>query len=624
MNDDTKPVEAVEGKPTTPEATERDGGAADISTRWNFTETFKREVTAEVKADPAKRTVELSFSSELAVDRGAYIEVLSHEREHVDLSRLNDAHPLLLNHDPERQIGVVERAEIGKDKRGRATVRFSKSQLAEEIWTDVKDGIRRLVSVGYRRTSEVGTQTQDGRELVRFAWQPYEISIVSIPADASVGIGRNQIVEAVKHQDIMPDKVETPAVPSYQREAAEILAVAKNLRGKVDNIDELASQAISEGKTVADFRTLALTKLPEVKPMEKPLLAEVKPKDWARYSITRAICGQIEGKMSGFEREMSDEVAIQTGSRAQGFWVPQQAFARNLIAGTGTLGGMLVDTQNMGDQFVELLRNKAKVAAMGARILNLNGPVTIPRQNAAGAANWVAETTAATLSTGNFTQFTLTPYAVSAFQQYGKQLLFESNPSVDSLVRDDIMNIIALAIDYAALHGPGSGQPTGIAGTTGINTVSVAYLASTALTTSLYPFLVSLETEVATDNADVGGLGYLMRPKERGACKTTAQFASTGIKIWEPGNTVNGYRAEVTNQISSTLTHGTATTIATAVFFGNWNDVLIAQFAGGATDLVVDPYVLAVNGVVRIIARKWVDVGVRHPQSFCLGVGLVA
>ena len=630
MNDEPKPIEAVEGTTTTAETAERSPGADDISSRWDDKEQLRRELRAEASVDEKARTVELSFASETPVTRydfrkdKEYREVLSCNAPDVDLSRLNDAHPLLLNHDPYDQIGVVISSRVDSDKKCRATVKFSKSQRGDEIWQDVKDGIRRLVSVGYRRIKEVGSEIVDGMETVRFSWQPYEVSIVSVPADASVGIGRNKTPEANRRIEIMPEENKPAAVPSYQKEAAEIIAVAKNLRGKVENIDELASQAITEGKSLAEFRAIALTKLPEVKPMEKPLLSEVKPADWQRYSLTRAIKGQLENKLTGFEREMSDEVALKTGERAQGFWVPQEAFARNFIAGTGTLGGMVVDTQNLGDQFIELLRNKAKVAAMGARILNLNGPVTIPRANAAGTANWVAETVAATLSTGNFTQMTLTPYAVSAFQQYSKQLLMTSNPSIDSLIRDDIMNIIALAIDRAALHGPGYGQPTGIAGTTGINTVSVAYLSAAGLTTSLYPFLVSLETEIATDNADTGSIGYLMRPKERGACKTTAQFASTGIKIWEPGNTVNGYRAEVTNQIAGNLTHGTATTIATAVFFGNWNDILIGQFAGGATDLVVDPYTLAVNGAVRIIARKWVDVGVRHPESFCLGVGVIA
>src|SRR5262249_31348336 len=102
------------------------------------------------RIDKKARTVELSFSSEMPVDRGSYDEVLSHSPGDVDLSRLADGHPLLLNHDPGIQLGIVDDVWID-GKKGRARVRFSKSAQAEEILQDVADGIRRHVSVGYER-----------------------------------------------------------------------------------------------------------------------------------------------------------------------------------------------------------------------------------------------------------------------------------------------------------------------------------------------------------------------------------------------------------------------------------------------------------------------------------------
>lgn len=587
-----------------------------------------REFSIEPQFDAEKRTVELSFSSEFAADRGEYMEVLSHDPKDVDLSRLNNGHPLLLNHDPDRLIGVVESARIDSDKKGRAIVRFSKSQLADEIWKDCVDGIRRLVSVGYRRTKEVASEKRDNREFVRFAWTPHEISICAIPCDAGVGIGRAQETKPTAKTETIMEVSNTPAAVEGKdnRTAKDILAITKNLIGKVDGIRELADKAIAEDWTTQRFQQEALNKLPEAKPMERSPVADVKPKDWRNYSITRAICGQMEGKLTGFEKEISDEVSLKLGSRAQGFWLPQEALvARNFIAGTDTLGGMLVDTVNQGDMFIELLRNKAKVAGLGARLLTLGGPVTIPKQNAAGAANWVTESTAATLSTGNFTNLTLTPRAISAFQQYSKDLLFQSNPSIDGLVRDDINNIIALAIDLAALHGSGSPQPTGIANTTGVNTVALAANGQAMGNATAFPALVSLETMIAADNAEAENMAYLIRPSLRGTLKVTQRFASTDSPVWEGGmsGVINGYRAEVTNQIATNLTLGTATTICSTAFFGNWADLMIAQFAGGATDLVVDPYVLAANGVVRVIARKWVDCGVRHPESFALLLGIL-
>jgi HK97 family phage major capsid protein len=102
------------------------------------------------------------------------------------------------------------------------------------------------------------------------------------------------------------------------------------------------------------------------------------------------------------------------------------------------------------------------------------------------------------------------------------------------------------------------------------------------------------------------------------------RFTSTDTPVWDgrtPLTPVNGYRAEVSNQVANNLTTGTATTITTPVFFGNWSELLIASF--GSTDLVVDPYSAGANGVVKIYARRFVDLGVRHPSSFCLLGGVL-
>ena len=141
--------------------------------------------------DADARTVDLSFSSEAQVERWYGVEILDHGAQ-VRMDRLRNSAPLLLNHDRDQQIGVVETAQIdGSDKRGRATVRFSRGALGEEIFRDVEDGIRGLVSVGYR-IHKVEVEERDKVEYVRVVdWEPFEISIVSIPADTSVGVGRN-------------------------------------------------------------------------------------------------------------------------------------------------------------------------------------------------------------------------------------------------------------------------------------------------------------------------------------------------------------------------------------------------------------------------------------------------
>ncbi len=624
-----------------------------------------------------KRTVDLSFSSESPVERWFGVEILDHAPGSADLSRLNAGGALLMDHSTRDQVGVVESATVGSDRKGRATVRFGKSQRAQEIFQDVKDGIRRLVSVGYRIDKMVTDKVEKGLETFRAtAWTPLEISIVSVPADATVGIGRadethekqfdtviedqppakaesgKQKAEIIMKRNILLDDAPTDGgggLPVLQaqldqnirieganeerKRSTEINAIGSNLYGKVPKIEELAREAIQKGWSVEQFRAKALDQVPTPTPTRaKDPLADVSPKEWNRYSLSRAIIDMTDNRrLSGFEAEVSQEIAKRSGP-AMGFWIPPQALLsnmqRSLIAGTGTLGGMTVETSNLGDQFIELLRNRTAVMRLGARSLMLDNPVTIPQQNAAGQTNWVGETTASTLSTGNFTQITLTPKGISAFQQYSKQLLATSNPSIDQLVRDDITQIIALAIDLAALHGTGSSQPTGIANISGIGSVLLATNGLAIGNSTAYPAMVSLESAIAAANADAGSLAFMMTAKVRGQLRGAQRFTSTDTPVFEsaPGNVdgvVAGYRAAVSNQVANNLTTGTATTITSPVFFGNWNELLIGHFNGGATDLVVDPYTLAVNGVVRLIARNWVDINVRHAASFALLGGIL-
>lgn len=149
--------------------------------------------TMEVQSfDTGSRTVELAFSSEVEVERWFGVEILDHDPSSVRLDRLRDGGALLVNHDWNDQVGVIESVSIDTDRRGRAVVRFGKSARADEIFQDIIDGIRKHVSVGYRVLAAKLQETRDEyTDVFRITdWEPYEISIVSVPADTSVGIGR--------------------------------------------------------------------------------------------------------------------------------------------------------------------------------------------------------------------------------------------------------------------------------------------------------------------------------------------------------------------------------------------------------------------------------------------------
>ena len=158
------------------------------------TQELRRRFLTLDPTDADTDTFELSFSSETPVARQYGDEVLSHAAGAVDLSRLNDSAPLLFNHNPDQLLGVVDSARVVGGK-GRATVRWGTSPEAAAKRQDVAIGVLRNVSVGYQ-INEMD-QDEDGNYVAR-NWTPVEISLVSVPSDPTVGIGRSLENDSVK------------------------------------------------------------------------------------------------------------------------------------------------------------------------------------------------------------------------------------------------------------------------------------------------------------------------------------------------------------------------------------------------------------------------------------------
>ena len=589
--------------------------------------------------DEEARTVEIAYSSEEPYQRWFGMETLSHDAAHVDqVFMKSGTAPLLVGHDHRDQIGVIESAVIGSDKVGRAVVRFGKSARAEEIYQDVLDGIRSNISVGYyvdemTLTKAGGKDSQD--EFLVTKWRPVEASIVPVPADTTVGIGRSddeeietliispEVKAPVKEEIIMP--IEEGKTPAVDVKAIENSAREKE-QNRIRNIMAMAeksgmdgTEAINSGMAADDFRAKAFDKMVDGLEQNKVDLADLSnqdQKDLSGFSFTKAIREFGAGSLSGIEAEMHQEGLDQNktfGRTNAGLVIPYQVLAqRDLTVGTDDQGGYTVATNLLSGSFIELLQNKMKVKDMGATVLDgLVGDIAIPTQATGATAAWEGENDAGSESSPTFGQLALSPNRVGTYSEISKKLLVQSSLSVDNIIKNLIADSIALAIDLAALHGTGANdQPTGIAATSGIGSVAGG-------TNGLIPTLgnvIELETDVAVANADVGALGYLTNTKVRGKLKQVFTNATYGdIPLWYKGE-MNDYRAEVSNQVSSTLTKGSAASICSAIFFGNWSDLVLAFWGG--LDIVVDPYSLATTNLTRITTNTYADVGVRHAASF--------
>lgn len=359
-----------------------------------------------------------------------------------------------------------------------------------------------------------------------------------------------------------------------------------------------------------------------------------------RYSLVRAINASVRNDWRGAELELEASQAVEQrlGRPAQGFFVPFDYLAggeaqesvqvrtgrgyqymspramerRDLSAGTDAAGGHTVATELLAGSFIDMLRNAMMTQRAGARMMSgLVGDVAIPRQTGGATAYWVAESGAPTESTHAFDQVAMAPKTVGAFSDITRKLLLQSSIDIEELVRRDLATVLALELDRAALHGSGSSnQPTGIAATSGIGSVA----GGTNGAAPSYANLIALETEVAQDNADIGRVAYMTNTKVRGKLKSTVIGTDQRMVWGEGGTPINGYPAWITNQVASNLTKGTANSICSAIFFGNWGDLMIGMWGG--LDILVDPYTASTTGTVRVIALQDVDVAVRQPASF--------
>jgi len=617
-----------------------------------------------------ERTVELAFASDEPYERWWGTEILDCTGAAVNLERLNNRHPLLLDHDTRKQIGVVERAWVDADRKCRALVRFSRGTLGEEIFQDVQDGIRELVSVGFSIDDMVlESRTEDQATYRVTRWTPYEVSIVSVPADPTVGVGRSMAPAGAapaqpKEIPVSDTTIAAPAAP----QAPDIRVIASEAQrterervtqiramGQTHHLADDADKAINDGTSVDAFRAMVLDKLVQrgaLKPAATSPEIGMSEGEKRQFSVVRLMNAVLNPndrdaqRAAAFEFECSqaarkvqpvdDTTALMGRERASGVTIPFDVLAsplalqrsaaaeaaalfarmsaqRDLSVGTATAGGNLVATTLLASNFIELLRNRMMVAQMGATMLDgLVGNLAIPSQTAGASTYWVTEGNAVTESEATFGQATLSPKTVGMFTDYSRRTLLQTTPAIEALVRADLAAGIAVEIDRAALHGSAaSGQPRGIAATAGIGSVA----GGTNGLAPTYLHMIALEEAVAVANADVGAMGFLTNAKMRAQLRGTQQFASTnGVPVWGADNTILGYRAGVSNNVSSTLTKGTSSGVCSAIFFGNWNDLLIGMWGG--LDLILDPSALATSGGRRLVALQDVDVAVRRAASF--------
>ena len=607
-----------------------------------------------------------ALSSEQPAQQWFGTEVLKHDKENIRQDRLKGGVPLLFNHDADQHMGVVDGYSI-KDGVLRVEGKWSSSAFAQEKKRDYDDGILKDASVGYLihkiQRDQEGEYPSSDDTLNVTDWEPLEASLVTIPADPTVGVGRSAdgrqefpVAIEIRRRDVPAAPAAIPTIEVRQmaeetnkaaeQAAAEIarrdrimaLASDKDFQKHV-SVEETRS-ALESGMSVADFSDKISRKIVAASNADKVGTAGENVvrdagKDAKRYSyakayrmaVNQAKPGTFKQEDSAFEREVSAEISKRVGLNTGNVVIPSvMSSQRTATAGT-TASGFVSQANILGidvhPEVIELYRNRARVLALGAtRMGGLSGIVRLPRQDSAATAQWLGETSAVTASDVTTDYVALTPKRLSIQNGYTVELLAESAVDVESLLAADRAKVLALAIDLATIVSGGAPAPVGLFGQSGLALITTT---GTALTTGhapSYTDILGFESTVAAANADVASMGWLVTPETRKILKGTPMFASGyAMPIWgsnqrDPSGLEEGplgYKAGVTNQLPKNF--GAGTDLHAGVL-GDWSQCIVADW--GASELIVDPYTQAAAGIYVITERALLDVEFRHVQAFAV------
>ncbi len=459
-----------------------------------------------------------------------------------------------------------------------------------------------------------------GKGLDEITAELHEIMQRSFNAPPKTESAENHTIK-IKGDRTMPEPTNQPTPDDIRKQERDRIRAATAEFDKVlekfgqhESVRQLVATAKEKDMPLEEFRAKLTDAIPGSKAIAVPAQAGdpsdvgLRGKELEQYSLLKVINASLgRAKLEGREKEMDQEVetlARQTGigRRDNGIFVPAEIFyrkysgKRDLSLGTYTAGGSLGNITVMGSEFIELLRNRPMVEQAGARRLDgLSGKVIFPKQSGAATAAWSSTPTKSDLSTGDVT---IEPKPLTAKTVIDYTLINQTTPDVERVVQEDLLRVINIEYDRAALNGIGAaGEPLGVFNIpTGLASPVTFGAAAT------WQKVVDFETAVATLNADVGKLAFMTTPGVRGKWKVIPRVAGFPVFLWGDDNTANGYPVYVTNQVPSNK-----------VLYGNWADLFLATFAG--IQLIVDPY-SSKPGLEVVIALMG-DVAVRHAASFC-------
>ena len=320
-----------------------------------------------------------------------------------------------------------------------------------------------------------------------------------------------------------------------------------------------------------------------------------------QVNVLDVIRAGMEGRaLSGAAAEYSQETERRTGRKAQGVFVPMAALEKRV--NTTTTAAQIAMSENRPDQYIEPFRNSLLARKLGVRVLTgLTGSLTVPKFGTGTTTGWVAENSALSTSDMGFTNVTLAPKHAGGIAEMSRQLIQQSSPDVEQLIRDDLSFMLAQAIDSALIKGGGANEPTGVLATAGIQTANLA--------TMSWANILAMLQKLDIVNSSAANIVASMKVKAK--LQGTLKSAGVAGYIMEGGK-VGDLPAYFSNQVAEkTGAPNTGKVIA-----GDWSQVMLGVWS--EIDLLVNPFdsVAYARGGVLVRAMSTVGIAVRHPEAF--------
>jgi HK97 family phage major capsid protein len=643
--------------------------------------------SAEDGGDGVKR-FEIAVSSEYPVKRfswmtdEAYREVLSHAPGAIDLKRFQSGSaPVLVDHETRDQVGVIESSAVGADNVLRAVIRFSQSVRGQEIQRDVEDGIRKNISVGYAPDPRAWQLVEASSELGDLwrstSWEPLEASIVPIPADPTVGVGRAketaiapsfkegrkmkkwvfdmaskraiEVDETDERTALAPELVEhlvesrssNGAAPAPKRDRdAEIAEIAATVKANEKLGVTFDPSWLERKLTPAQVNAEILAKVSaggyRTQPAEEQVAGAYKARDLAGYSLANVVrmaagmvgnrdgfglnVGGIEGEVDGAIRK-----SLPAGIKSNGgMFMPMRLFPRgtrtaasshasDMASGLAGVGSELIFDRP--GELIEFWRNASTFLQAGAiNMPGLVGPISFPKKTGGMTFSWVAEGASPASSAVTLGLVTMTPKSLRGFTEYPRELLQQA-PSAGV----DLENMIRQdAGEGIALAGDLAGyHGNGAAGEPmGIfNAADVLTVTGMAASRAK---LLEFESKLAAQNVPAGRRVFVTTPETASTFKSTVNItnAAAGF-LWDGPVDASG-KANILGY-DAYATNQISKTLgggtAHGIVYGNFRDALFGGW--GVIEVVVNPYSLDTSGQIRVSFFLMQDVVIRHGQSFC-------